>query len=625
MKLWFDKNIFHVKMFLFLLVLILLTLSVKSDIPTHCLKSQVVGEWIFSRTEATEKFLEDRYKLDNLCGHKLPSNQDTSINATKLNDAKQDLRVVFNNDDTANFKGTHEGEMGKWTMVYDEGFEFSISKNGKKETSYFAFLKFTETKSNTRITSKYSSHCYVTLNGWYKVGDKWGCFQGHKNIENYNDATNGEADNKQNITEDSIASDARKDNFTKKEEVDKQNFLSTVDSFSSNSIFSDNNLNSYDSFSNFIENKQTQRKQTSILDDQLNIYKLSEDTVNYKTPQYITNAINQSTSNFDNEFLNFKFTQSKTKFNDRLTLHSGFTDHDKFVERINSADLSWTAAVYEEFKGKTIEELNTFAGKKKNDMFLLGTNSNFNKKNKNYIKKYLSSNAFRMKFKKSVDMSNLILNVRSQGSCGSCYAASTLTMLEARLKKLYDVKKNISLDHVLECSVYNQGCDGGYSILVTKFGFENELLTEDCYTKGNKCKSSCEKSGKRIVIDDYYYVGGSYGKCDEASMIEELDKNGPYVISFEPSYDFMHYKSGIFESRIAKRSWLSNNSQKPEWQKVDHSVVLVGYGEEDGKKYWKLQNSWGKFWGENGQFRLIRGIDHLGIESICEAAKVRLE
>lgn len=102
-------------------------------------------------------------------------------------------------------------------------------------------------------------------------------------------------------------------------------------------------------------------------------------------------------------------------------------------------------------------------------------------------------------------------------------------------------------------------------------------------------------------------------------MMKEVYQNGPIVVSFEPDYLFMHYKTGIYHT--VGNTWLTRGERKPIWTKVDHSVVLVGWGfdEESQTKYWILQNSWGASWGENGFFRMVRGIDHLGIESICES------
>ena len=55
-----------------------------------------------------------------------------------------------------------------------------------------------------------------------------------------------------------------------------------------------------------------------------------------------------------------------------------------------------------------------------------------------------------------------------------------LPSLEARLKIKHNYKERISLNHILNCSVTNQGCDGGYSYLVSKFGAEFELIPKSC-------------------------------------------------------------------------------------------------------------------------------------------------
>ena len=121
----------------------------------------------------------------------------------------------------------------------------------------------------------------------------------------------------------------------------------------------------------------------------------------------------------------------------------------------------------------------------------------------------------------------------------------------------------------------------------------------------------------RYRADGHRYVGGYYGNehLNEADMMRELREKGPFVVGVEPKDDFMYYSEGIYESGAMKHS--------PDgWQRVDHAVLLTGWGEENGKKYWTLQNSWDNYWGEDGYMRIRRGDNDSGIESIPEAADV---
>lgn len=218
---------------------------------------------------------------------------------------------------------------------------------------------------------------------------------------------------------------------------------------------------------------------------------------------------------------------------------------------------------------------------------------------------------------------NFLEPVMDQGDCGSCYAASSGRMLTSRYKiKLNNTKAvPLSIAFPLHCAEYNQGCKGGYGFLLSKWSGDVGLLPATCmrYNTAGSCKLECDLSkleGKRYRAANHRYVGSFYGpRVNEQLLKEELYFNGPLALGLEPGEDFMYYSDGIYKSS-------NRNKEQHEWQQVDHGVLLVGYGEENGQKYWRCQNSWGEDWGEDGFFRISRGVDESAIESMGEAADV---
>jgi len=72
-------------------------------------------------------------------------------------------------------------------------------------------------------------------------------------------------------------------------------------------------------------------------------------------------------------------------------------------------------------------------------------------------------------------------------------------------------------------------------------------------------------------------------------------------------------KKGESAQNISDQSLIDSGKA---WTNLNHSVVLVGWGQDDEEnKYWIVRNSYGTKWGQNGDFLIRRGQDDLGIES----------
>jgi cathepsin C len=159
--------------------------------------------------------------------------------------------------------------------------------------------------------------------------------------------------------------------------------------------------------------------------------------------------------------------------------------HKTYATNLNKyvKNKSWQAGTYSNFHKKSLSELNKFAGM----MRFKSLNRNINSKPDTFSQAQVNKPIFPKNtlqriynFPLNFDWKHVLKPAASQGDCGSCYTVSTLKMIEARLKILYGHDVNLSFQHALDCSYYNQGCNGGYPYLVMKFANEFELIPEYC-------------------------------------------------------------------------------------------------------------------------------------------------
>ncbi|XP_001363345.2 dipeptidyl peptidase 1 [Monodelphis domestica] len=291
-------------------------------------------------------------------------------------------------------------------------------------------------------------------------------------------------------------------------------------------------------------------------------------------------------------------------------LHKPYRNNYEFVKAINTVQDSWTATIYEEHEKYNMDQMIKRSGA-----------HSFPRPKPAPLTHGILQKALTLPSSwdwRNVNGVNYVSPVRNQASCGSCYAFASMAMLEARIRILTNNSKTpvLSTQQIVSCSEYSQGCDGGFPYLIAgKYVQDFGVVEENCFPYLGHDSPCSPKNCTRYYVSDYHYVGGFYGACNEALMKLELVENGPMAVAFEVYNDFIHYQKGVYHHTGLRDSF------NP-FEITNHAVLLVGYGtdEKTGEHYWIVKNSWGSYWGEDGYFRILRGTDECGIESIAVAA-----
>jgi len=207
---------------------------------------------------------------------------------------------------------------------------------------------------------------------------------------------------------------------------------------------------------------------------------------------------------------------------------------------------------------------------------------------------------------------NAVTAVKDQGDCGGCWAFASTGNIEGQWAIAGNKLTSLSEQELLECDDYFpcSGCNGGEmscAFLFLKSERKGSIATEASYpytagaaSKTGKCKGA-KSTGATIT-------GSKDLPTNEKQMAAWLATNGPIAIGAY-AIPWKQYKSGILTSCGSGD--------------VDHAILIVGYGTENGQDYWTIKNSWGKSYGEAGYIRIARGVNLCKVASQPTTAVVK--
>ena len=201
--------------------------------------------------------------------------------------------------------------------------------------------------------------------------------------------------------------------------------------------------------------------------------------------------------------------------------------------------------------------------------------------------------------------SGAVNEIVDQGSCGSCWAFGSIAGAEGcwflSTHELLKYSEQNLVDCVTECS----GCSGGlrdkaYEYVINHQGGKFNLEKDYPYIA---TESTCKFDSTKAVGGIKGYVAPT--PEDEDDLLAHVAHYGPSTIGIDASgFLFSLYTSGIYDKPDDCNPY-----------SINHGVCCVGYGEENGAKYWIVRNSWGTSWGERGYIRMVRGINICGVSS----------
>lgn len=162
----------------------------------------------------------------------------------------------------------------------------------------------------------------------------------------------------------------------------------------------------------------------------------------------------------------------------------------------------------------------------------------------------------------------------------SCYAFAVTAAVEGTHAFKTGKRVKLSKQQLVDCSPSN-GCSGGYLGATYEYIKQRGGLQPDTSYPYAKVRQTCSlKSTKVGAIRGY----GNIPRGDEEAMRQALTNYGPLAAAIHTTSDLQFYggSRGGTGADILDIPYCS--------KQVDHAIVIVGYGTENGRDYWRMSS-----------------------------------
>lgn len=211
-----------------------------------------------------------------------------------------------------------------------------------------------------------------------------------------------------------------------------------------------------------------------------------------------------------------------------------------------------------------------------------------------------------------------IREVRDQGNCGSCWAFGAVEAMSDRIciHSQGEQQFHLSAEDMVDCCFScGFGCNGGYPESAWEYWVKSGIVTGGNYNSNEgclpysiaacehhvngtrppcqgeqptpKCTKQCRSEYTTPYVNDKHFGKSAYSVRSKEEQIQtEIMTNGPVEGAFTVYADFLNYKSGVYRHTTGS-------------QLGGHAIKILGWGVENGAKYWLVANSWNSDWVSN--------------------------